>query len=512
MELRYRAPGAAGPDDPRHGAPAAARGRAASSWTTRSAARRASSSPRAETEQVVLNAAGRAPPDACRRACASLCASILEFQDSLDDPAPMKAKATAGLRPTARSALLPRPLRRCCSSSSTSSSPRVPSTTPSSCPFTAGVARVSAVVLNVLGEKVTVDGHGDPLRPRSRSTSRTAATASRRRCSSARPSSPSPRPGGGGSSGSSSGFAAIQLHQPRARRLPLLDRRAPPAALLLLAHGPLAVGRRALRRAPLPPLGVARAADAGRRGRRSAWRRPKAAEPPAGDSAPARRPRRGCAWPRGSRSGSLSGSPSRRPTSARSPPRRSVLLRTFESPAVTSPRGAERRDPRRPLRLSAGLAAAGPAGGGPPLQLRAARGALRARRRARCEPARFGRFWLAAASPLGRPRRSRSSSRSSRSTPRGWGPGARRTTGPSRATSGREGSTSTRSPGRFAAPFALWWALGRPAAGGRPRRARPRSPSERALAPRRRRVPGAGTGSPGSRTPSASRSATRARC
>ena len=377
-------------------------------------------------------------------------------------PAPMKAQATPGASPRPPLRALPRSASWRCSSSSTSSSRRTRSTTPSSSrsrPASRASRRRSSRRDRREGRRSRAPRSAPAPSP---STSRTAATASRPRCSSARPSSPSPRRGGGGCSGSSLGFVAIQAPQPRAGRLALLDRRAPARALLLLAHGPVAVGRRALRAccsfSSGPRASSGRAAAAA--GAHGAVRRPT--ERAGATAAPARRPRGRCAWRPASPPGSPSGSPSRRPTSGRSPRRPSVPAPDLREPAPS-------RRSRRSAARSASTARTFP-------RPRRGRGCRRRTctstsccwrrssrsRRIRSSPTRFGRFWLAAARPLGDPRRSRSSSRSSRSTRRGSAPGARRTTGRVARNFWAAGFHFYQIAGRFAAPFALWWGLGRP--------------------------------------------------
>ena len=85
MEVKYRAAGPARPDDPRHGPPAGPERRAVRDGLRDPRARPADLLASAVTEQVVVNAQGElllTLPSGLR----SLCASILEFQESLNDP------------------------------------------------------------------------------------------------------------------------------------------------------------------------------------------------------------------------------------------------------------------------------------------------------------------------------------------------------------------------------------------------------------------------------------------
>ena len=267
-----------------------------------------------ETEQVVINREGElllTLPSGLR----SLCASILEYQDSLDDPRAMKDDERRGTssQPALGSA-----------SSSASSSLLVvfyfvvasrPVNDAVIVPFTAGVGARFGGDPAARSAKRSRSRARRSAPARSRSTSRTAATASRRRCSSARPSSPFPRPGGGASSGSSSGFAAIQLLN-LVRVVSLFWIGAHRPALFSASHTVLWQSVVVLFGVLLFLLWASReqrtqaAAAVGAHGPsegRVSRRRGTAA---AGSTAAPR-----CAWPPDSRPGSPSGSRSRRPTS-----------------------------------------------------------------------------------------------------------------------------------------------------------------------------------------------------
>ena len=340
MELRYRAPARPDQIDPRHGARCGPRASRGSSSTTRSGASRASSSPRRETEQVVVNAEGElllTLPSGLR----ALCTSILEFQEAADARA-VNDRRRARLRPAPLAGFLARfaallvafyflvawhPVndarRRAVHGRQSPASP--------------------AAVLNVLGENVTVAGteirsarlrgpdrerlqrrrDGSPLRRGRPGVSRALAAPAR---------SASPR--------DSPRSRLINL----VRVVSLFWIGAHRPALFSSSHTVLWQSVVVLvRRAPLPrsgpraSRGARRApAGAGRREparRKAATRRPPERRRPAASA----RPRAAVRLARGIRGRPRrSGSRSPRPTSAPSPRRRRPSLRVFESPPSTT--------------------------------------------------------------------------------------------------------------------------------------------------------------------------------
>ena len=378
MELKYRAP--APPDQTIR---VTARLRAAERRAVRHGLRdpqrrRATCSRPPMTEQVVLNAAGRAPPDAALRPARPV---------RLDPRVPGFAGECRRDEGRRRPRILVQPaLAR--SSSPASSSLLVvfyfvvasrPVNDAVIVPFTAGDRpRLGGDPVGAR-RKGLRRGHRDPLR---RLRRQHRERLQRRRDGPAlrlgRPRLPgalaaAPR------RARRSGFAAIQLLN-LVRVVSLFWIGAHRPALFSSSHTVLWQSAVVLlRRAPLPLLGVARAAGAAAAavGAHGPSEEPLSRRPGPGSGSTAA-PRR--AWPPGSRPASRSGSPSRRPTRRR-------VAAAAELPASAPSRAPPSRRSRPPggeIRVDrsdfpAGLAAAGPSGRGPALQLRAARGALRAR-------------------------------------------------------------------------------------------------------------------------------------